>query len=49
MRWLLMAVIAPLLTGIVVRTFAWMTILQDKGVINTTADRSGAWSRSRCR
>jgi len=32
----LMAVIAPLLTGIVVRTFAWMTILQDKGVINTT-------------
>jgi putative spermidine/putrescine transport system permease protein len=29
-------VIAPLLTGIVVRTFAWMTILQDKGVINTT-------------
>jgi putative spermidine/putrescine transport system permease protein len=28
-------VIAPMLTGIVVRTFAWMTILQDKGVINT--------------
>jgi putative spermidine/putrescine transport system permease protein len=39
-RWghalLLMAVIAPMLTGIVVRTFAWMTILQDRGVINTT-------------
>ncbi len=32
----LIAVIAPLLTGIVVRTFAWMTILEDKGVINTT-------------
>jgi len=32
----LMAVIAPMLTGIVVRTFAWMTILQDKGVINIT-------------
>jgi putative spermidine/putrescine transport system permease protein len=32
---LLVGVIAPLLTGIVVRTFAWMTILQDKGVINT--------------
>ena len=32
----LLAVIAPMLTGIVVRTFAWMTILQDKGVINTT-------------
>jgi putative spermidine/putrescine transport system permease protein len=24
-----------MLTGIVVRTFAWMTLLQDKGVINT--------------
>jgi putative spermidine/putrescine transport system permease protein len=33
---LLMAVIAPLLTGIVVRTFAWMTLLGDRGVINTT-------------
>jgi putative spermidine/putrescine transport system permease protein len=33
---LLMAVIAPLLTGIVVRTFAWMTVLGDRGVINTT-------------
>jgi putative spermidine/putrescine transport system permease protein len=33
---LLMAVIAPMLTGIVVRTFAWMTLLQDRGVINTT-------------
>src|SRR6266705_2607508 len=33
---LLMAVIAPLLTGIVVRTFAWMTLLADRGVINIT-------------
>lgn len=33
---LLMAVIAPMLTGIVVRTFAWMTLLQDRGVINST-------------
>ena len=32
----LMAVIAPMLTGIVVRTFAWMTLLQDRGVINAT-------------
>jgi putative spermidine/putrescine transport system permease protein len=32
----LMAVIAPMLTGIVVRTFAWMTLLSDKGVINQT-------------
>jgi putative spermidine/putrescine transport system permease protein len=31
---LLMAVIAPMLTGVVVRTFAWMTLLQDRGVIN---------------
>ena len=37
----LMAVIAPLLTGIVVRTFAWMTVLQDKGVINTTLTSLG--------
>ena len=41
----LMAVIAPLLTGIVVRTFAWMTILQDKGVINTTLISWGLISR----
>ncbi len=33
---LLMAVIAPMLTGLVVRTFAWMTLLADRGVINTT-------------
>jgi putative spermidine/putrescine transport system permease protein len=33
---LLIAVIAPMLTGIVVRTFAWMTLLQDRGVVNTT-------------
>jgi putative spermidine/putrescine transport system permease protein len=33
---LLMAVIAPMLTGVVVRTFAWMTILSDRGVINAT-------------
>ncbi len=41
----LMAVIAPLLTGIVVRTFAWMTILQDKGVINTTLISWGVISK----
>lgn len=41
----LMAVIAPLLTGIVVRTFAWMTILQDKGVINTTLTSWGLISK----
>ena len=37
----LMAVIAPLLTGIVVRTFAWMTLLGDRGVINITAQWLG--------
>jgi putative spermidine/putrescine transport system permease protein len=38
---LLMAVIAPLLTGIVVRTFAWMTVLGDRGVINITLRSMG--------
>jgi putative spermidine/putrescine transport system permease protein len=38
---LLMAVVAPLLTGIVVRTFAWMTLLSDRGVINTTLQWMG--------
>jgi putative spermidine/putrescine transport system permease protein len=42
---LLMAVIAPLLTGIVVRTFAWMTLLGDRGVINTTLRWLGAIER----
>jgi putative spermidine/putrescine transport system permease protein len=42
---LLMAVIAPMLTGIVVRTFAWMTLLQDKGVINTTLVSLGVTER----
>ena len=40
--WLLMAVLAPMLTGIVVRTFAWMTILSDTGVINKTLLGMGA-------
>src|SRR4029079_14436968 len=38
---LLIAVIAPMLTGIVVRTFAWMTLLQDRGVINVTLQAWG--------
>jgi putative spermidine/putrescine transport system permease protein len=42
---LLMAVIAPLLTGVVVRTFAWMTLLGDRGVINTTLQWLGATER----
>ena len=38
---LLIAVIAPLLSGIVVRTFAWMTVLGDRGVINVTLQALG--------
>jgi putative spermidine/putrescine transport system permease protein len=33
---LMMAVLTPMLTDVVVRTFAWMTLLSDKGVINQT-------------
>src|SRR5919197_1287377 len=32
---LLVAVLSPMLTGIVVRTYAWMTLLADHGVINS--------------
>ena len=42
---LLMAVLAPMLTGIVVRTFAWMTLLSDKGVINQLLQQAGLASR----
>lgn len=42
---LLTAVIAPMLTGIVVRTFAWMTILSDQGVINATLVGAGLISK----
>lgn len=38
---LAMAVIAPMLTGLVVRTFAWMAILSDQGVVNGTLQRLG--------
>ena len=33
---MLMAVLSPMLIGIVIRTYAWMTLLSDQGVINTT-------------
>src|SRR5215471_1242976 len=42
---LLMAVLAPMLTGIVVRTFAWMALLSDKGVINQTLISLGLVTR----
>lgn len=32
---LLMAVLSPLLVGVVVRTYAWMTLLSDQGIVNT--------------
>ncbi|MCR8546917.1 ABC transporter permease [Salipiger sp. P9] len=42
---LLIAVLAPMLTGIVVRTFAWMAILSDTGVVNATLMRFGLIDR----
>ena len=33
---MLMAVLSPMLIGIVIRTYAWMTLLSDRGVINST-------------
>lgn len=38
---LLMAVLTPLLTGIVVRTYAWITLLADNGVINASLRKLG--------
>jgi putative spermidine/putrescine transport system permease protein len=38
---MLMAVLSPMLVGIVVRTYAWMTILSDQGVINATLKKWG--------
>jgi putative spermidine/putrescine transport system permease protein len=38
---LMMSVLMPMLTGIVVRTFAWMALLSDKGVINQTLTAMG--------
>lgn len=32
---MLMAVLSPMLIGIVIRTYAWMTLLSDQGVINS--------------
>jgi putative spermidine/putrescine transport system permease protein len=42
---LLVAVIASMLTDIVVRSFAWMTLLADRGVINTTLAALGIISK----
>ena len=38
---LLVAVLSPMMTGMVVRTFAWMTILADQGVINAALMQAG--------
>lgn len=38
---LLIAVLSPMMTGMVVRTFAWMTLLADRGVINTALMQAG--------
>jgi putative spermidine/putrescine transport system permease protein len=42
---LMMSVLTPMLTGIVVRTFAWMALLSDKGVINQTLTGLGLISK----
>jgi len=42
---MLMAVLSPMLVGIVVRTYAWMTILSDQGVINATLKNWGWLTR----
>jgi putative spermidine/putrescine transport system permease protein len=42
---LMMSVLTPMLTGIVVRTFAWMALLSDKGVINQTLTGMGLITR----
>jgi putative spermidine/putrescine transport system permease protein len=41
---LLMAIIAPMLTGLVVRTFAWLAILSNRGVVNSTFQLMGLTS-----
>lgn len=38
---LLMAVLSPMLIGIVVRTYAWMTILSNQGVLNGVLQAAG--------
>ena len=42
---LLMAVLSPMLVGVVVRTYAWMTLLSDQGVINTILKTLGLTSQ----
>ncbi len=42
---LMMTVLTPMLTGIVVRTFAWMALLSDKGAINQTLTGLGLISK----
>jgi putative spermidine/putrescine transport system permease protein len=42
---LLSAVVAPMLTGLVVRTFAWMTLLSDAGVVNSLLLQLGLISK----
>ncbi|SLN15983.1 ABC transporter permease [Roseisalinus antarcticus] len=38
---LMIAVLSPMMTGMVIRTFAWMTLLADQGVINRTLTGAG--------
>jgi putative spermidine/putrescine transport system permease protein len=41
----MMTVLAPMLTGVVVRTFAWMALLSDQGAINQTLTGLGLISK----
>lgn len=38
---LLVAILSPMLTGIVVRTYAWMALLSDNGIINSALVSAG--------
>ena len=41
---MLMAVLSPMLIGIVVRTYAWMTILSNQGIVNNALQAAGLTS-----
>lgn len=38
---MLVAILSPMMTGLVIRTYAWMTILADRGVINEALTAMG--------
>lgn len=42
-NWMLIAVLLPFWTSILVRTYAWLALLQRKGLINEWAVKAGLW------